>query len=580
MDINLKDDIDIEENTKSDEIITDIEDKPSSEESIDSNKSISSDNHKEMNLLKNNGTNKSSLASSTWGTLLMMLILAVASVGSYGPLKNYIIPGFTRFPAYWELEQFIILVLSIGGISILLLTIIAFAIPYSSQKRASIVESHNRAFIEIKVFIWFLFFGIIFLILNAVSFAPSYDSKFNISIMLRDANLYFYLIGVPLTFMLYSLIYLSITYIKHIYHTGFVSGFIKNSILGKLLFYAIDVIKRIIDGLMEIDTNDDSHRKLLKLLGIHLIVLGFISLTFPFGTFLAVIYTGFLFSYLVKVIDKSKTLTEASNELSKGNFDVVVPEDMGILSPYARNLNNIKEGFRLAVEKEVRSQNMKAELISNVSHDLKTPLTSIITYIDLLKKEDIDEESKNEYIDILDRKSKRLKILIEDLFEASKASSGNIELHLEKLDVVALLRQTLGELEEKINESTLQMRINLPESKVVCELDGRRTYRIFDNIIGNILKYSMPNSRVYIDGEENDEEISFIFKNISSYEMNFDPSEIIERFTRGDKSRNTEGSGLGLAIAKSLVELQKGKLDISIDGDLFKLIVTFPKIDG
>jgi len=580
LDINLKDDIDIEENTKSDEIITDIEDKPSSEESIDSNKSISSDNHKEMNLLKNNGTNKSSLASSTWGTLLMMLILAVASVGSYGPLKNYIIPGFTRFPAYWELEQFIILVLSIGGISILLLTIIAFAIPYSSQKRASIVESHNRAFIEIKVFIWFLFFGIIFLILNAVSFAPSYDSKFNISIMLRDANLYFYLIGVPLTFMLYSLIYLSITYIKHIYHTGFVSGFIKNSILGKLLFYAIDVIKRIIDGLMEIDTNDDSHRKLLKLLGIHLIVLGFISLTFPFGTFLAVIYTGFLFSYLVKVIDKSKTLTEASNELSKGNFDVVVPEDMGILSPYARNLNNIKEGFRLAVEKEVRSQNMKAELISNVSHDLKTPLTSIITYIDLLKKEDIDEESKNEYIDILDRKSKRLKILIEDLFEASKASSGNIELHLEKLDVVALLRQTLGELEEKINESTLQMRINLPESKVVCELDGRRTYRIFDNIIGNILKYSMPNSRVYIDGEENDEEISFIFKNISSYEMNFDPSEIIERFTRGDKSRNTEGSGLGLAIAKSLVELQKGKLDISIDGDLFKLIVTFPKIDG
>lgn len=580
MDINLKDDIDIEENTKSDEIITDIEDKPSSEESIDSNKSISSDNHKEMNLLKNNGTNKSSLASSTWGTLLMMLILAVASVGSYGPLKNYIIPGFTRYPAYWELEQFIILVLSIGGISILLLTIIAFAIPYSSQKRASIVESHNRAFIEIKVFIWFLFFGIIFLILNAVSFAPSYDSKFNISIMLRDANLYFYLIGVPLTFMLYSLIYLSITYIKHIYHTGFVSGFIKNSILGKLLFYAIDVIKRIIDGLMEIDTNDDSHRKLLKLLGIHLIVLGFISLTFPFGTFLAVIYTGFLFSYLVKVIDKSKTLTEASNELSKGNFDVVVPEDMGILSPYARNLNNIKEGFRLAVEKEVRSQNMKAELISNVSHDLKTPLTSIITYIDLLKKEDIDEESKNEYIDILDRKSKRLKILIEDLFEASKASSGNIELHLEQLDVVALLRQTLGELEEKINESTLQMRINLPESKVVCELDGRRTYRIFDNIIGNILKYSMPNSRVYIDGEENDEEISFIFKNISAYEMNFDPSEIIERFTRGDKSRNTEGSGLGLAIAKSLVELQKGKLDISIDGDLFKLIVTFPKIDG
>jgi len=578
LDINLKDDIDIEENIKNDEIITDIEDKPSSEERIDNNKNSSSDNHMEMNLLKNNSTKNSSLASSTWGTLLMMLILAVTSVGSYAPLKSYIFPSFTRLPDHWQLEQYTILVLSIGGISLLLLTIIAFAIPYSHQKKASIVKSHNRTFIELKIFIWFLFFGLILLILDAVSFAPSYDSEFNIYTMLRDANLYFYLIGIPITFILYILIYLCITYIKHIYHTGFVSGFIKNSILGKLIFYVIESIKEIANILIEIDADDDSHRKLLKLLGIHLIVLGFISFTFPFGPFLAIVYTGFLFSYLVKILDKARALNKASMQLSEGNFDVVLPEDMGILSPYARNLNNIKEGFRLAVEKEVRSQNMKTELISNVSHDLKTPLTSIITYIDLLKKDDIDEETKKEYIDILDRKSKRLKVLIEDLFEASKASSGNIELHLEELDVVALLRQTLGELEEKISESTLQIRINLPDNKVMCQLDGRRTYRVFDNIIGNILKYSMPNSRVYIDAEENDKEISFIFKNISAYEMNFDPSEITERFTRGDKSRSTEGSGLGLAISKSLVELQNGKLDIYIDGDLFKLIVTFPKV--
>jgi len=170
-------------------------------------------------------------------------------------------------------------------------------------------------------------------------------------------------------------------------------------------------------------------------------------------------------------------------------------------------------------------------------------------------------------------------VLIEDLFEASRASSGNIELHPEKLDVIALLRQTLGELEEKINESTLQIKVSLPEGKVLCELDGRRTYRVFDNIINNILKYSMANTRVYIDAEERDRDISFFFKNISAYEMNFDSSEITERFTRGDKSRNTDGSGLGLAIAKSLVELQKGRLDINIDGDLFKLIVTFPKAE-
>jgi signal transduction histidine kinase len=252
---------------------------------------------------------------------------------------------------------------------------------------------------------------------------------------------------------------------------------------------------------------------------------------------------------------------------------------MGVLSPFSRNLNNIKDGFKIAVEKEVKSQNMKTELITNVSHDLKTPLTSIITYLDLLKTEDTDERTRKEYIEVLDKKSKRLKVLIDDLFDISKASSGNIELHLERLDVIALLHQALGELEEKINESGLQMRINLPESKAICELDGRRTYRVFENIMSNIFKYSMENSRVYIDVEEKEKNISFIFKNISAYEMNFDSSDIMERFTRGDASRSTEGSGLGLAIAKSLVELQKGNLSITVDGDLFKLIVTFPKVN-
>jgi signal transduction histidine kinase len=194
-----------------------------------------------------------------------------------------------------------------------------------------------------------------------------------------------------------------------------------------------------------------------------------------------------------------------------------------------------------------------------------------------LKKEDIKNETQKEYIEVLDRKSKRLKVLIEDLFEASKASSGNIDLHLEKVDVIALFRQTLGELEEKINQSTLQMKMNLPENKVICQLDGRRTYRVFENIMSNILKYAMPHSRVYIDVSEGEKEISFTFKNISAYEMNFDAKEITERFTRGDKSRNTEGSGLGLAIAKSLMELQNGNLIVTIDGDLFKVMLTFLK---
>jgi signal transduction histidine kinase len=277
------------------------------------------------------------------------------------------------------------------------------------------------------------------------------------------------------------------------------------------------------------------------------------------------------------VINRIKALNEGSKQLAQGDFDVVVDENIGILSPVATNLNNIKNGFKLAIDKEITSEKMKTELISNVSHDLKTPLTSIITYVDLLKSENLTEENRKEYIDILDRKSKRLKGLIEDLFEASKASSGNVELQLEKLDVVALFKQTLGELEEKINNSTLQMKIAAPENKILCNLDGRRTYRIFENIMTNILKYSMENTRVYITIVEDEQEVSFTFKNISSYEMNFSPEEITERFTRGDRARNTEGSGLGLAIAKSLIVLQRGTLNIEVDGDLFKLKVTFPK---
>ena len=225
MDINLKDDIDIEENIKNDEIITDIEDKPSSEERIDNNKNNSSDNHMEMNLLKNNSTKNSSLASSTWGTLLMMLILAVTSVGSYAPLKSYIFPSFTRLPDHWQLEQYTILVLSIGGISLLLLTIIAFAIPYSHQKKASIVKSHNRTFIELKIFIWFLFFGLILLILDAVSFALVMTNL--ISTPCPGAKNRLLPNRHTITFILYIL-FTCASCIKYL-HTGFVSGFIKTA---------------------------------------------------------------------------------------------------------------------------------------------------------------------------------------------------------------------------------------------------------------------------------------------------------------------------------------------------------------
>ena len=289
------------------------------------------------------------------------------------------------------------------------------------------------------------------------------------------------------------------------------------------------------------------------------------------------VYTAFIFDYSKKILRNLVELNRASGVLSQGNFDVVLPEDMGMLSPFAKNLNNVKGVFMRAVEEETKSQNMKTQLITNVSHDLKTPLTSIITYVDLLKDSGIDDITREEYIEILEAKSKRLKDLIDDLFEVSKAASGDVELNIEEVDIVALLRQTLGEFEGKIGESTLQMRVDVPENGVISHLDGSKTYRVFENIIGNILKYSMPNTRVYIEVMEEGEQISTVFKNISSYEMNFEASEIVERFTRGDTSRTAEGSGLGLAIAKNLVELQGGNFRVEIDGDLFKVIVTFQK---
>ena len=219
---------------------------------------------------------------------------------------------------------------------------------------------------------------------------------------------------------------------------------------------------------------------------------------------------------------------------------------------------------------------MKAELITNVSHDLKTPLTSIINYIELIKKEkNIEPDYINDYIKVLDSKSKRLKVLIEDLFEASKASSGNLEINMDKIELRQLLRQSIGEMEEKILESNLDIRLNLPEDKVYIYADGRRMYRVLENLLSNIIKYSLNNTRVYIDLNVNEGKVTLIMKNISSYELNFDPGEIMERFKRADDSRNTEGSGLGLSIAKDLVKLQGGSFDIDIDGDLFKAIVQF-----
>lgn len=291
-----------------------------------------------------------------------------------------------------------------------------------------------------------------------------------------------------------------------------------------------------------------------------------------------VVYLIIYIPYALRKITLFDRILEGSEEILSGNLNHTIDEKgSGKLLRLASNINNMKIGFKKSIESQMKSERLKSELITNVSHDLKTPLTSIINYVDLLKREGLSKEEMEGYISILDRKTQRLKTLIEDLFEASKAASGAIELHIEKIDVAALLTQTLAEFDEKIKASSLTFRVKGTNKKIYANLDGKKTWRVFDNLINNALKYSQENTRVYIDLIDSDNKVTLTVKNISSYEMDFNVEEIFERFKRGDKSRNTDGSGLGLAIAKSIVELQGGKLDIEIDGDLFKAIVTFYK---
>ena len=218
---------------------------------------------------------------------------------------------------------------------------------------------------------------------------------------------------------------------------------------------------------------------------------------------------------------------------------------------------------------------MKTELITNVSHDIKTPLTSIINYVDLLKIEQIESPKAKEYLEVLDSKSQRLKKLIEDLVEASKASSGNLKLNMERINLVELIKQTTGEFEDKFNEKNLNIEINSSDDNIYIEADNRYMYRVIENLFSNISKYALEGSRVYIDVTKKENEARIEIKNISKDKLNITPDELMQRFVRGDKSRTTEGSGLGLSISKSLTELQNGKFNVIIDGDLFKVEIVF-----
>jgi signal transduction histidine kinase len=273
-----------------------------------------------------------------------------------------------------------------------------------------------------------------------------------------------------------------------------------------------------------------------------------------------------------------KRLQAGGQALARGDLQYKVDEDHlpGDFKRHARDLNSISDGMSRAVEERMKSEHFRTELISNVSHDIKTPLTTIISYINLLQQEQFESEAAAKYLATLDRQSTRLKKLMEDLLEISKASTGNIAIVSAPCELEVLLEQALGEYEERMQAASLVPVLHITPPSPVILADGQLLWRVFDNLLSNAVKYAMPGTRVYLDLSTENGYATLLFRNISKEELNIPATDLLERFVRGDRSRHTEGSGLGLSIAQSLTELMGGELALEIDGDLFKVTLKFP----
>ena len=363
--------------------------------------------------------------------------------------------------------------------------------------------------------------------------------------------------------------------IKYMLTSGFCRYWKEDSLIGSIC----GNVKRRFEKLSEVDLSDKTDTVLLKYVLIQMVIVGVIACFWSFGIVLSVLYSVLLFFYIRKKLKKVQkdyqVLLKEAHQLADGRFDEEITQDVGIFNALGEEFKNVRTGFEKAVCEEMKSQNMKTELISNVSHDLKTPLTGIKNYAELLGQNNVSEQDKQVYLENLQHYIDRLNNLIEDLFEVSKVNSGNIELNPVELNVVALIQQAQAETEDLLKQKNLTVILDAPENGIVQALDGDKTYRIFENLFTNIAKYALPGTRVYVSATAQPEYTEIVFKNISEAQMNFTPEEIVERCVRGDKSRHESGSGIGLAIVKSFTEVQNGTFSIEIDGDLFKAVVRF-----
>ena len=299
-----------------------------------------------------------------------------------------------------------------------------------------------------------------------------------------------------------------------------------------------------------------------------------------FLVILLLIADAVLFYYMVANVMEKNRLRKGIQEIAAGNMSYQIPIDglHGENKKFALMINGIGTGLSKAVAEAMKNERLKTDLITNVSHDIKTPLTSILNYVGILRQTDPADPKVQDYLNILEEKAQRLKTLTEDVVEASKVSSGNISLEYMDLDLSEMIQQTQGELEEKFEARNLAIVTDLPAEPAVVHVDGRRMWRVLENIYGNAAKYAMPGTRVYATLKTDDTKVRFSLKNVSEHQLNIQADELTERFIRGDISRSTEGSGLGLSIAKSLTTMQGGTFDLYLDGDLFRVDITFPRV--
>lgn len=401
--------------------------------------------------------------------------------------------------------------------------------------------------------------------------------------VIPDLNISHYVFAVNLFFAIYFSSYIigmvmAVTIIKRIKSKTFV----KSSIILKIFIKCINLIKKLFKKFIEMIKN--LREVLPKTWKLILLIVGYTVISFilvlmfeEFGFFLGLALGAYILYKILLEIRSYQKLEEHLKAMYEGdNLRKLDEKDFTKeFENVVKYVNDISKGFENAIQEGIKSERLKTELITNVSHDIKTPLTSIINYVDLIKKENIDNEKIKEYIDVLDNKSQRLKKLTEDLVEASKASSGNVKLNNEKINICELINQSVGEFEDKFKNKNLDLILNIPEEEIYINADNRYMYRIIENLFSNISKYALESSRVYVDITKTEEKTKIEIKNISKEKLNISADELMQRFVRGDKSRTTEGSGLGISISKSLTELQKGKFNLVVDGDLFKIELEF-----